>query len=256
MESQIHKSIVAAATISSMSKAELGMESKKRNAELGNVVAHDIRNTLNIIVGHMTLLLEMKDVAPDVKKAMRSALNAANMAHRMLLNLVDTWTSEEQPLSAMVDDECDLGTLIDEVLIALRLQIEKAQKTVHVDLPYDARMVRADPELMRRLLENLLENILKHTPRGGQIWIDGRRTPDLLSLRLKDDGPGIPDALLKRLFDKYAELERYESGNLRAGHGLGLWFCRLAVEAHGGRIWAENDIPRGSSFLIELPQNR
>jgi K+-sensing histidine kinase KdpD len=244
----MHKSIVSANT----HKSGGGMDQKHLRAQLADLVAHDLKNPLNVIVGNMLLLLVLEDVPPNVKRILRSTLGAAGSVHRMTMNLIDIWKSEEAPIKAEIL-ESDLGLLIDEVLESLRLPIEKGQKTVHVDVPYDAGRIRVDPELMRRVIENLVDNALKHTSRGGQVRIEARRSVRGVSIRVRDDGPSISDKACAVLFEKYAPLDS-ENREARAAAGLGLWFCRIAVEAHGGRIWADNDEPVGRSFWIELPR--
>jgi signal transduction histidine kinase len=111
---------------------------------------------------------------------------------------------------------------------------------------------KLDEELMRRVLQNLVDNCIKYGPAGGTIDIDAASAPNKLAISVRDQGHGVPEDLRERIFEKYARIEREPSGRHRDSRGLGLRFCRLAVEAHGGRIWVEDNRP-GAIFRVELP---
>jgi signal transduction histidine kinase len=102
------------------------------------------------------------------------------------------------------------------------------------------------------LLANLVHNAVKHASSGSTVRIEAARIGDQLELRVVDDGPGIPADERERIFEPYVSLdpERARTG----GHGLGLAFCRLAAEAHGGTIWVEPREPHGASFCVRIPQ--
>jgi signal transduction histidine kinase len=121
------------------------------------------------------------------------------------------------------------------------------ENTVRPDLP----LVSVDVELLRRVLQNLIGNAIKFTPAGGHIAIDAQvdpADPQYLVVSVKDDGLGIMPDLQARLFQKFV------SGRVRGrGSGLGLAFCRLVVEAHGGRIWVESTPGSGAVFHFTLP---
>jgi two-component system sensor histidine kinase KdpD len=113
-------------------------------------------------------------------------------------------------------------------------------------------MVRLDPVLFEQVLFNLLDNAAKYAPAGTAISIEGRRDGNSVSLRVLDEGPGIPQSELERIFDKFYRVRKADSQ--RAGTGLGLAICRGFVEAMGGTIEAGNQAGgRGAVFTITLP---
>src|SRR5690606_5990489 len=117
----------------------------------------------------------------------------------------------------------------------------------------EAERVEGDPKLLRRVLANLMANAIKHTRRGGYIDFRAWRQDDGFVLSVRDDGEGIPDADQKRIFNAFEQSrhtvhDRYDTG-------MGLTFCKLAVEKHGGRIWVESKVGRGSTFYFTLPDN-
>jgi signal transduction histidine kinase len=108
--------------------------------------------------------------------------------------------------------------------------------------------------MIRRVLINLLENAIKFSKTETDIEIGARREGDTLEFWVKDTGPGIPATEHKRIFEKFARLKT--PGDHRpAGLGIGLAFCRIAVQAHGGKIWLESNEDKGSKFIISLPIN-
>ncbi len=112
--------------------------------------------------------------------------------------------------------------------------------------------LNVDQDLMRRVLVNLLGNAVKFTPKDGEVSVETAPAEDgMAHLVVRDTGYGIPESDLQRIFDKYAQVK----GQKKAGPstGLGLTFCRLAVDAHGGRIWAESELGKGTQMHILLP---
>jgi signal transduction histidine kinase len=111
-------------------------------------------------------------------------------------------------------------------------------------------LVDMDSEMIRRVLINMLENAIKYSRSEGNIAVALDRSENSLRVGVSDNGPGIPKEDQKRIFEKFARMQR--KGRPK-GLGLGLAFCRLAVEAHGGRIWVESETGQGSTFYFKLP---
>ena len=111
--------------------------------------------------------------------------------------------------------------------------------------------VMVDQDMIRRVVTNLLENASKYSPAGCNIEVGSQRQADMLAIWVQDHGPGIPASEHERIFDKFTRLK---TENGPKGLGIGLAYCRLAVQAHGGRIWVESELGRGSSFIFTLPK--
>jgi len=166
----------------------------------------------------------------------------------MVLDLLDIQTGEDGRLEPH-REPIHLGALMRSVtsggsLLGYEVSIETTGPA----------QVIADPDLIRRVLGNLVDNCVKYGPPGGRIWLDSRVDRDGTALiSVRDEGPGVPPDLREVIFEKYSRLER-GTGRRRAGsRGLGLRFCRVAVEAHDGRIWVEDNVPNGACFRVELP---
>ena len=110
----------------------------------------------------------------------------------------------------------------------------------------------ADRDLLHRTLANLVENAIRHAPSGSAVTVASARVDDAVELRVRDAGPGIPAELRERIFEPFLQIDAPTASSSRGGRGLGLTFCRLVAEAHGGRIWAEDAAP-GAVLCLRLP---
>ncbi|MGH8630234.1 MAG: sensor histidine kinase, partial [Burkholderiales bacterium] len=136
---------------------------------------------------------------------------------------------------------------------AFGTQAEADDKRITASAPADLPLVLADPTLVSRVLDNLISNALKYTERGGRVRLSAEMNQQAVIVRVQDDGEGVPPEHAERIFDKFAQVLNANGAPLRQGAGLGLTFCKLAVEAHGGRIWVESAPGQGSTFLFTLP---
>jgi len=117
-------------------------------------------------------------------------------------------------------------------------------------LPANARSVRCDEEEIRRVLQNLIDNSLKYTPKGGTIMVTMSQTENKTTVSVADTGKGIPEENKPKLFQRFWQAGK--TGRYYASTGLGLYLCRRIVEAHAGRIWCESTLNKGSVFSFEL----
>ena len=111
-------------------------------------------------------------------------------------------------------------------------------------------MLDIDPDMVQRIMTNLIENATKYAADGGQVILRLRNQVGQVHVTVEDDGPGIPSDKLDGIFDKFS---RVKHSNAPHGVGLGLAFCRLAVQAHGGRIWVDSEPGQGAAFHFTLP---
>ncbi|OGO28424.1 MAG: hypothetical protein A2Z16_09230 [Chloroflexi bacterium RBG_16_54_18] len=227
-------------------------ELERLRKETTDLIIHDLRNPLNAInLSLNTLSLVLPENFPQ---ANRQLLEVAKMSVDHMKQLVDSLLGVSRIESGeeeFVFTNTDVGSLIQEVAgrftllgmkkISLWQQIEPA-------LP----PVRLDAEKISRVLVNLLDNAFRYTPENGRITIEARRLGMQVQLSVSDAGPGIPIDQRERIFTRFAQIN-YDNPS-RRGFGLGLTYCRLAVEAHGGRIWVEDGPDsRGSCFIFTLP---
>jgi PAS domain S-box-containing protein len=144
-----------------------------------------------------------------------------------------------------------LDALVEHVLQAM--EVHRGSHSVHFERPPEPVLVRADPYRLEQVIANLVENAFKYSPDGGAIRVDLHTRGDLALLSVKDPGIGIPPDQQKLLFDRYFRA-RNVSARSYGGLGLGLYISRDIVERHGGRIWVESEVGRGSTFHVALPR--
>jgi two-component system, sensor histidine kinase and response regulator len=212
-------------------------------------VVHDLKNPVNSIDLQAQLLERIPELPERARRPILRIREQARLQLRLILNLLDISKSEEGRLEP-IKQNIELAPLVAEVFAALELRAADAGVVLGQQLAADT--LYADAELMRRVLENLVENAIRHAPEGSMVRVEALAHELGLTLRVVDAGPGVPVHARERVFERFARLVPDEGPRAEAGRGLGLTFCKLAVEAHGGRIRVEDADP-GAAFSIELP---
>ncbi len=236
--------------------AELA-ELQRQKDELSALVVHDIKGPAGVLKLRAELCLSQSDSSEETQH-WRSVLTAADRINRMALDLLDISRSESGALPLRIAP-VQLGELLGEIGMVFEAgAASRGQRLALVMPPRDPEL-HADAELLRRVLYNLVDNGLRYTGAGDEVRVEVRAPDaDHVELMVADSGPGIPPEHRERIFEKYVRLARAGVGGSPppVGRGLGLAFCRLAVEAHGGQIWVGDNQPRGSRFHILLPASR
>ncbi|MFN8596195.1 MAG: histidine kinase N-terminal 7TM domain-containing protein [Anaerolineae bacterium] len=220
--------------------------------DLTSTMVHDLRNPLTIIQGALELL-ESETSGPvsadqrQVVMMMRQGLNKMLQLVNSILD-VNRLESGQMPLER---EPLYLQPLVDEALTIQGVLASDKQLKLHNDLRHDLPPVHVDAELIERVLQNLVGNAIKFTPPGGDVHISADYDPadnHSVTVSVTDSGPGVPTEIRSRLFQKFVRGQGPGRGS-----GLGLAFCRLAVEAHGGKIWVEPSAGQGATFKFTLP---
>jgi signal transduction histidine kinase len=223
---------------------------------LMQMIVHDLKNPLTGIMGNIELLLR-KGEKCDADKRRSLLLKSRDSSHRllkMIMDLLDISKLEEDKMDLQWV-EFDLGELVSESLRELRGATELEGKSLVYPQEGQRFALEADRELIRRVLGNLLSNALKHTPSGAEIRVEIGRDAGRASVSVMDQGEGIPEEFHDKIFEKFGQVDVKRSGH-KADRGLGLTFCKMVVEAHGGRIWVKSAPGKGSVFTFELPERR
>ena len=148
-------------------------------------------------------------------------------------------------------ESCDAAKLVHQVADALRSHVPEGIDVV-VEAAADLPPVAADPDKLRQVVTNLVDNAVKYSPDGGRVLIGVEHAGNRIRLRIEDDGLGVPPAEQDRIFEKFFRLDPNLTRGV-GGTGLGLYICRELVFRMHGRIWVESDGRRGSAFFVELP---
>ena len=213
------------------------------------IVSHDLRNPLSAIALN-TQLLERLVSSGDPRLARISRSLAASIAQmqRIISDLLDLAAIEAGKLSVQMQPG-DARTAIEEAVEAARSTAAKKGVTVEAIVGSDPLAAFFDPGRVGQVLANLIDNALKFTPSGGRISVEGRRTANLVEIRVRDSGPGLKPEEIAVIFERYRQVEKRG----RKALGLGLYISRSIVESHGGRIRAESVPGEGTTFLFTLP---
>jgi two-component system, sensor histidine kinase and response regulator len=226
------------------------MRLQLQKERLSSFVVHDLKNPVSAMDLQAQVLLADPELPQRARDAAAQIRSDARSLMRLLLNLLDISKSEEGQLSARLA-AIDLPKLGREALDSVELKAQAAGVLLLSDVAVDS--AHADADLLRRVLENLLDNAIRHTPKGGRVLLSATADEQRLSIQIQDTGQGIPPEMRDKIFDPFVQLEKEpQRSSTRAGRGLGLCFCRLAVEAHGGKIFVEDAAP-GARFCITLP---
>jgi two-component system, NtrC family, sensor histidine kinase KinB len=215
------------------------------------MIYHDLRSPLANIVSSLDMLEAMvpADSAPSLGTLFTITSRSIDRMQRLINSLLDINRLEAgQPITSQT--AVDIHVLGREAVEAILPMTDSKQQEVRVDLPDDLPLVWVDADITRRVFINLLENATKFTPMQGKLTVGGKKDGDCVRFWVEDTGPGIPADARDIIFDKFTRLqgERHPKGL-----GLGLSFCRLAVQAQGGNIWVEGDVGQGSRFVFTLP---
>ena len=216
---------------------------------LSQTLVHDLKNPLAAVLGNLELM--ERRVEEPVLNLVRRSKAAAWRMHQMILNLLDVATLEEGKF-LLHPETVDAAGLARKACQEMEGAAAPRGVTIAVDAGADRNEVRGDPAILRRVLDNLLGNALEHSPPGGKILVNVVSCDEGVEITVADDGPGVPEAFRERIFEKYQRLESRKTVP-GANRGLGLTFCRLAIEAHGGTIWVDEAPGGGARFRALLP---
>ena len=222
--------------------------------ELAAMLVHDLRNPLGVISTGLEMLKQVQ-IPGEEGEYVASIVDTLNRSALRMQRLVDTLLDiarMEEERMALRPAPLSLRELVEERVEEERPLAARLCISLECSLPGDLPVVRADRYVIQRVLANLLDNALKFTPRGGRVTVTARPVGDVVEVAVTDTGPGIPPEERERIFEKFTQLPG--QGGDRRGVGLGLAFCRMAVEAHGGQVWVEDGPDgRGSRFVFTLP---
>lgn len=232
-------------------QARLTAETERLRAALLTSISHDLRTPLASILGAATSLRNFRDTLDDKAASDLAGViqDEAERLNRFISNLLDM-TRLESGKIVPKGELIDLGDVVGSALERARKVM--GERPVEIDLARDLPMLRLDPVLFEQVLFNLLDNAAKYSPPDTRISVSARRDEDKVLLRVADEGDGIPEVDLERIFDKFYRV--HAGDRRRAGTGLGLAICRGFVEAMGGAIVAANRKDRGGAvFTVVLP---
>lgn len=226
------------------------------------MLAHDLRNPLTAVSIALETLetnLDRNNSQPSrltpslIAQLIRQARNQTRAMERLITDILQG-TQGNNGTIRIVPQKLNLAELCREVLNCLKHRFESKSQILKTDIPSDLPCVYADPERIRQVLVNLLDNANKYTPLGGVIELSVlHRTAQKIQVTVCDTGPGIPMETCDRIFEDNFRLKRDEQ---QEGYGIGLSLCQRIIRSHYGRIWVDSSPNQGSCFHFTLPVYR
>lgn len=243
--------------------ADSARELREKKRVLAALVVHDLRSPLAAIGGYLELLRgELGDASPDALRHLEDAKTLVGKALGLVATILDVDELEDGILRAD-PVPVRVAELIEEARVANRAQLEVRELALEVACD-PALVVRLDRELFARIFENLVDNACRFAPRGGRCAVAVTVAPGVtpgvapgaggtVELAIGNDGPPVPAGDREKIFGRYYQVEARRAA-ARANRGLGLYFCKLAVEAHGGTIHVEERGELGAVFVVRIPE--
>ncbi|MGD9090885.1 MAG: hybrid sensor histidine kinase/response regulator, partial [Desulfobacterales bacterium] len=243
-------------------------EIKKKNVQLQeledfkdsllHMIVHDLKNPLFAISGNLELLLlDKENFSKTQSVAAENCLSSCQDLKEMVQQLLDINKMENKKLQ-LNKQTTDLVPLIDDSLNEVLKRAEEKQISINFVKANGISSISIDSRLIKRVISNLVDNGIRHTPKGGRIEVASEleNSKNNLCVSVRDTGTGLDPAYHQIIFNKFEQVNLKNQGVSVGTAGLGLAFCKLAVEAHGGKIWVESEGEgKGSTFRFTIPYN-
>ncbi len=265
LNDRLHAADVARTTISQVeqklarrvrrltTEAEHQADVARKRQETVELIVHDLRTPVTVIDGCLQLLRSA--IAEESWAANADIIELAKRSSEQISTLLDALLEaarQEEMDLPLVRRPVDLVEIIDLVTRTMAPMAAESGIDLSHDVPLEMPVLRGDPDRLERVLLNLLENAVSYTPDGGRVVVAASLSDGEVEVGVVDTGPGVPVEYRLKIFDRFVRVPGVQGR--RKGFGLGLYFCRQVVQAHGGRIWVEpGPQDAGSRFAFTLP---
>ncbi|MBI2953524.1 MAG: PAS domain-containing protein [Chloroflexi bacterium] len=222
-------------------------EAQKHHEYFIHTISHDLRNPLGVIRGHAQMILRCLDKKDIVRTSAGSILTSTVRMNAMIQDLVDSARLETGQLE-LKRQPVDLAAYLTSLLEQTKSYMDV--RRIKLAVPKTLPPVSADPDRLERIFVNLLGNALKYSPQDTEVLLKVESGELAVTVSVTDRGVGIAPEDMQHLFERYY---RAKGARKAEGLGLGLYIAKMLVEAHGGHIWAESTLGKGSTFYFTLP---
>ncbi len=220
--------------------------------EMLAVVSHDLRNPLSVILGTADLLLRKKDLDQKSALLLERTRKSVKFMLNMIKDLLDVHKIDQGQFSIEEGmSKQNISRLLMEIIETQETLSKNKNIRLELDIGEDLPDVYINIEQIQRVFQNIIGNAIKFTPEGGTIRLSAKPDSNNIQFCIEDNGQGIDPELMPRIFDRFSQAKKTAS----LGTGLGLAIAKGIVEAHGGRIWVESEISKGSKFYFTIPFN-
>ncbi len=228
------------------------LEQAQLQRDLSAMIYHDLRIPLQTLRASTTKLAELLANHDDfnILNLLQINIRSVRQLRRLVDNLLDMERLENGD-TFIKQDWANLHDIMTHAIDLVQPLALEANQHFQFILADNLPPLMVDADMILRVIVNLIENALKYTPTGGNITIGARIKDGMAWVNVQDTGNGIPKDMQQSIFDKFSRAHQHSTTHKSIG--LGLTFCRLAVQAHGGDIWVESEIGKGSNFIFTLP---
>ena len=230
------------------------LRSGSEREQLAAMIVHDMRNSIvTVLAGASCLELNGDALPASARAILRDVIAAGGTLQRMTRDVLDVSRAELRGIEVHAT-RFAARPVLERAARAMAMRAGMTGHVVTTVLQLPEGDIDGDPELLRRVIENLSENALKYAPPGSTVCLSAETTPaGALRVTVADEGPGVPEYQRERVFEPGVRLG---AGQVAEGWGFGLRFCKLAVDALGGSIEVRTNAPRGSVFVVEVPSRQ
>jgi PAS domain S-box-containing protein len=221
-------------------------------SEFVATVSHDLRAPLTFMRGYATMLPMVGSLNDKQKEFTDKIVIGIEQMTKLIDDLLDLGRIEAGV--GLAREACRVDEIVNGIVENLRPQMANKGLTLNIDLPANLPLLSGDPTLLRQAITNLMDNAIKYTPSGGQVDVRVSAEHETFRVSVSDSGLGIAPADQTHLFEKFFRVKQRGSSQVK-GSGLGLAIVKSIVERHGGKVWVDSKLGKGSTFFIELPQN-
>jgi len=228
-------------------------ELQKVRDDLMKMIVHDLKTPLTSVLATLEMMRDgdFGSVTEPQARALSDAEGKAEDLLALIEDLLEVARIEEQTITLQPEPIAP-AALLAEIVYDWGLRFQQEGATATADAADDAPVFSADKVLVKRVLSNLVQNAISHSAGPVRLTLTARSDPNGILLTVGDNGPGIPEEYQELIFRKFERVRSANAPRVRSS-GLGLTFCRLAIEAHGGRIWVRSTEGEGSTFYVQLP---
>lgn len=227
-------------------------ELEKLRDSLTHMIVHDLRTPLTSFLTGLQSVEELGELNIDQRELLNISVEGGQMLLGMINDLLDISKMEAGSLKLALEDSTP-RVLIEQAISQVNSLAEAKHLKLTAEVDSDLPALRIDEDKVRRSIVNLLGNAIKFTPSGGEVHLGATGEADGLHISVSDTGEGIPEEAFGRIFEKFGQAEAQQRSGRKMSTGLGLTFCKMVVEAHGGSIGVSSRLGEGSTFSLTLP---
>ena len=228
-------------------------ELEQTKERLTRMIVHDLKSPLTGVMSYAEYLQLNNTVNdPKLTKIYQSIYTSSQDILRMVINLLEISKMEEEKIALKLT-EVNPGEILQRIKEEMQIKLLKKKLEFTVSMP-DKLTVPSDKNLFYRIMTNLIDNAIKYSTTGGTITVKIilKKKKNRILFCIIDEGKGIPEEYRQKIFESFFKLDGEECG-ISTSTGIGLTFCKLAVESHGGKIWVKENTPHGSKFYFTIP---